>query len=574
MSFFFLIKPYRRWIFLTLVCIFLTNILALFLPWGIKMILDDVLRTRDIHLLRMILAGLFIILILRTGLNFSQKYLSSMIGERIVGDLRKKLYEHIHRLAVTDIQVLSPSQILPRITGDVDSIRRFIFGDALDFIYAIFGALGIIILLVWINPRLTWISLTTLPFFMLVYVHFLPELKGRYVQLRDAYGKLTSRISEVLNGITTVHAFGGESYEQMRFSDSQSRVLKVADKTHSLNTALWISVEFFTSVGILSVLWIGGEDVIASRMTPGALVAFYSYLGMLFTPLIRMVIINSSYQEASAALDRIENILSMKSGPAEEGTPVVLSCAKGGSVTFTNVSFCYTPHQRTLNHVTFTIDPGEVVGIIGPSGAGKSTLVGLLLRFFDPEEGQIFINGEDLRRLDLKAYRHSVAVVLQDDFLFQGSVFENICYGMGHTVRADAAEAARLAEAHDFITALPQGYDTLVGERGVLLSCGQRQRIAIARALIRKPAILILDEATSALDAMMENTIQKAIKGQDKERTVFIVAHRFSTIMDVDKIIVLEDGHLVDAGTHDVLLKRCAFYRHLYEEQFKVGDEG
>jgi ABC-type multidrug transport system fused ATPase/permease subunit len=293
---------------------------------------------------------------------------------------------------------------------------------------------------------------------------------------------------------------------------------------------------------------------------------------MLFAPVLRMVNINNSYQEAAAALKRIDEIFTIKDDIPAAVSPVALPSLRG-AVEFEAVSYRYSPHRRALDKLTFAVKPGETVGIVGPNGAGKSTLVGLLLRFFDPEEGRILIDGQDLRELDLAEYRRRVAVVLQEDFLFQDTVADNIRYGRTDVPLPAVVAAARLAQAHDFIEALPNGYDTLVGERGALLSCGQRQRIAIARALVREPSILILDEATSAMDAMTENRIQQVIKGQGKDRTVFIVAHRFSTIMEVDKIIVLEGGRLVASGRHEELLGKSVFYRQLYEEQFKRSGE-
>ena len=572
MPFFSLIRPYRNGIALALVCLFLTNILALFLPWGIKLIIDDVLREGNVRLLHGILWCLLGILAARTALNFLQKYMSSIIGEKIVADLRRRLFDHVQRLPLVRVQALTPSQLLSRISGDVDSIRRFIFGDALDFIYAVFGVAGILVLLVLINARLTMISVMILPFFAVFYFGLLPRLKDRYSRMRDAYGLLMSRINEVLSGMTTVRAFGAEAYEKVRFDRRQKDIFRIAGGTHALNTGMWIAVEMFSSLGVLAVLWAGGEAVIGGRMTAGSLVAFYSYLGMLFAPLIRMAVINSSFQEASAAIQRINEVLSIGEGlPATAS--VVSRVPVSGAVVFEGVSFGYVPDRRVIEDVSFCVKPGETVGIIGASGVGKSTLVGLVLRFFDPDQGRILIDGRDLRSLDRNEYCRRVAVVLQDDFLFQDSVLENIRYADPGISLAQVRAAARLCLADEFIEALPQGYDTLVGERGSRLSCGQRQRIAIARALVRSPAILVLDEATSSVDAMTENAIQKAVKASAKDRTVFVVAHRFSTIMEADKIVVLESGRVNAVGSHEALLSRCSFYRHLYQEQFKGSGE-
>ncbi len=579
MSLLSLVKPHRRGIFFILFSIFLSNVLALFLPWGIKIIVDGVLvRSGDALLLRKVLCVLLAVLVVRTLLSFLQKYISSMVGEKIVADLRGRLYAHVHGLALVRIRQISPSQILTRITSDVDSVRRFVFGDALDFIYAVFAVGLILVVLGCINGRMMMWTLLTLPLFVVIYFGGIPRLKRCYGRWRDVHGRLTSRVNEVLGGMMTVRAFGGEVYERKMFEAGQKDVVQAAGQAHALNTALWTGAEFFTSMGVLGVLWVGSADVMAGRMTPGALVAFYSYLGMLFAPLMRMVVINSSYQEANAAFERIADVLNIDDKLKLSAAPVALGDLKG-EVVFEDVSFRYLTQQRVLEKVSFKVMPGETVAVVGPSGVGKSTLVGLLLRLFDVEEGRILIDGHDLRELDLDAYRRRVSVVLQDDFLFQDTVAANIGYALEGLSFDKIVAAARVAQAHDFIMALSDGYDTKVGERGVLLSCGQRQRIAMARALVRDPRVLVLDEATSAVDAMTENAIQKAVKDFGAPRTVFVVAHRFSTIMEADRIIVMQEGRLVDVGGHTELLERSPFYRELYLEQFKgsgecMGSEG
>ena len=301
-------------------------------------------------------------------------------------------------------------------------------------------------------------------------------------------------------------------------------------------------------------------------------IAFYSYLGMLFTPLIRMVIINSSYQEACASLNRINEIMKVNDEVIERQPPLILTSIKG-DIEFNNVSFGYSQGENILKNITFSIKAGETVGIVGESGAGKTTLMNLLVRFFDPQSGEIRIDKHCLKDLALKAYRQNLAVVLQDDYLFSTTVKDNISYGSVDVSEAAIKKAARVAEADSFIDQLKDGYLTLAGDRGMRLSCGQRQRIAIARALLRQPRILILDEATSAVDAITENKIQKSICSYMKGRTVIIAAHRFSTIMEADKIIVLDKGEIVEIGNHNYLLNNQSFYSKLYFEQFKEKDQ-
>jgi len=568
MTFYSLISPYRSKIILVLFFILTANLLSLALPWGIKMIIDDVLIRGDTRLLAVIVLVLTGLLILQMGFNFVRKMTGNVIGERIVCDLREKICWQIHKMSLSSIRTMTAPQILTRITGDVENIRRFIFNDAIESIYAVLSLGLITAVLLWINLRLTLVALLALPLFALMYFRFVPRLKDGYQRARDVNGRLAARINEVLNGIAVVRVFTAEDREKERFSQQQKEMFHVAKGNHALNAGLWTGIDFFTSLGVLAVLWIGGMDVIHHRMTPGGLIAFYSYLGMLFSPLVRLVVINSSFQEANASLNRMNEIMETAGDVPQARSPLVLEQVKG-RIEFRNVTFGYSSQEDVLKDITFSVQPGETVGIVGPSGAGKTTLMNLMVRFFDPQKGEILIDGHDLRGLDLTAYRRHLAVVLQDDYLFSGTVRDNILYGNPRASRQEMEEAVQAARADGFIHELTEGYETQTGERGTQFSGGQRQRIAIARAVVRRPAVLILDEATCAVDAMTENEIQKAVCQKMKGRTVFIVAHRFSTIMEADKILVLDGGRIVEFGDHSYLLKKKGFYSNLYLEQFK-----
>lgn len=571
MTFFSLIKPYRKKISYVLTCIFFSNLLALAFPWGIKVIVDDVLIQKNTNLLNVVIAILLVILILRSYFNFFKKYTSSVIGEKIVCRLREKIYHHIHQLSLGSIKKLTPSQMMTRMTGDLDSLRQFLFGDVIEVVYAIFSIGLIFMVLSFLNLKLTLISVLTFPLFIRIYFRLLPQLRANFTLFRNRWGQTTSRINEVLNGIMTVKAFTGEKHERHMLWDQQKELIQIASQTHSLNTRLWILVESSSSLGVLAILWIGGLDVLNGRMTAGELIAFYSYLGMLFSPLIRMVVVHGSYQEASAALDRINDILGIENEIQEVDNPIILSGIKG-NVEFKNVSFGYSDKEDVLKDIHFRVDQGETVGIVGASGAGKTTMISLLLRFYDPRCGEILIDAQHLKKLELDAYRKQLAVVLQDDFLFSGSIEDNIRYGNFKASYDELIKVTELAHIYSFISQLPEGFKTEIGERGLNLSSGQRQRIAIARALLKNPSILILDEATSAVDALTENAIQKSIREFMQDKTVIIVAHRFSTIMEADKIIVLNEGKIIEMGPHDYLLKKQGYYSNLYQEQFRKSN--
>ena len=547
------------------------NLLALVLPWVIKIIIDDILIDKDTHFLNLIMLALVGVLLLRSVFSFLRTYMSSIVGEWVVRDLRQKICEHIPKLSLISINKISPAQILTRITQDVDSMRRFLFGDAIEFICAFLNIGFIVVILSFLNAKLTLVALLTLPLFAVIYFRLIPELKNRHSRLREMYGGLSSRVSEVLNGIRVVRSFARDTHERQLFEHKQRDILSVASRTHYLNSWLWVGIEFFTSLGIIGILWIGGSDVMANRMTAGELVAFYTYLGMLFSPIIRMVVINTSYQEALAALTRVNDVMNIDDEVFEVEPSINLAKIEG-RIEFKEVNFHYTAGDPILKDVNFVVEPGETIGVVGASGAGKTTLVSLLLRLFDPVDGEIRVDGNNLKNLDINTYRQQIAVVLQDDFLFNGTIEENIRYGRTRASQQEIIQAAEIAQAHAFISALPGGYKTEIGERGFNFSCGQRQRIAIARAVIKDPSILILDEATSSVDALTENDIQKSIRRFMKGKTVFIVAHRFSTIIESDKIIVLDKGRIVEVGDHNYLLNKRGFYSSLYLEQFKDED--
>ena len=566
-----LLQPYRSSIVFILILVLFANLLALALPWIIKIIIDDILVHHDARRLHGIMLLFLGLSLTRSLIGFIRTYTSGLLGEKIVRDLRRTIYEHIPRLSLTSINAISPTQIFTRMTQDVDSMRRFLFGDAIEFIYSFLNFGFIIILLFYLNVKLTVISLLAVPLFAVVYFRLLPDLKHQYSRYRELVGLLGAIISEVLNGIRVVRSFAGECYEQARFEQRQCAILETASCKHYLNSWLWVGVEFFTSLGVIGTLWIGGMDVMTGYMSVGALVAFYTYLGMMFSPVMRMVALNASYQEAGAAMSRLRDILDIDDEVPHNVFPVSPDKIKG-AIEFRQVHFQYPSGERVLRGIHFTVAPGETVGIVGASGAGKTTLITLLLRFFDPSAGEILVDGYRLTDLDLHRYRQQIAVVLQDDFLFSGTIAENIRYGRRAASSRDVIEAAKAAQAHSFISSLDRGYETPLGERGLNLSSGQRQRIAIARALLKNPSILILDEATSAVDAMTENAIQHSICHYMQGRTILKVAHRFSTIAETDKVIVLDKGKLVEMGDHNYLLKKQGYYSNLYFEQFKEGD--
>jgi len=567
-----LLHPYKKKVIIAFMAILAANILGLAFPWVLKLVIDEVLPQRNVRLLNVLTIGLILVFILKFYFGFIREYLFSFMGESVVCDLRNKLYWHLQRLSVKYVENTPTGRIISGIIGDVESIKDFLFGGVIDFLYSFFNLLFVLIILFILDWRLTLISLIFLPVFGLTFFKLAPRLKGKHSRVREKYAELTARLNEVLSGIRIVAGFAKGEQEAERFNLKQREIFEVSMGSHKLGILLWMSSEFFSSLGLVTIIWFGSRRVFSGQITIGALMAFYSYLGMLFFPVIKMVIINNYYQEAVASLERINKILSKEPEIKDTGHPVRLDKIKG-SVVFSGISFSYDNRKEILSEINLKVEPSEVIALVGKSGAGKTTLINLLLRFYEPEKGTIFIDGYNLKDLELKSYRSKIAMVIQDDYLFSASIKENILYSKPDASQDEVIRAAKSANAHRFIMELPDGYDTQIGERGVKLSYGQRQRISIARAMLRNPAILILDEATSSVDSETERLIiQEAFNNLMAGRTTFIIAHRLSTVNYAHKIVVIEEGRITETGRHLELLKKKGSYWRFWKEQNNGAD--
>jgi subfamily B ATP-binding cassette protein MsbA len=565
-----LLRPYKKQVFFTILTILIANLLGLAFPWVIKIVIDEILPKKNIFLLNTLAIALILVFIVKFYFGFLREYLISLIGENVVCDLRNKLYWHLQRLSVRYIENTPIGKIISGVIGDVESIRNFLFGGVVDFIYSFFNVFFVLVILFILDWRLTLISLLYLPAFGLAFFKFTPRLKKKHEFIRDKYAELTSRLNEVFNGIRIVSGFAKEEYEAKEFNFKQEEIFKASMGSHKLGILLWMSSEFVSSLGLVTLIWLGAKAVFSGRISIGTLMAFYSYLGMLFFPIIKMVIINNYYQEAAASLERINKVLTEEPKIKEAKHPFSLNSIKG-NIKFEDVSFGYDNNKDVLSEINLEVKESEVVALVGKSGAGKTTLLNLILRFYDTTKGNIFIDGYNLKGLDLKSYRSKIAMVLQDDYLFSGTVKENIIYGKLGASGGDIIKVARLANAHQFIMELPDGYGTQIGERGIKLSYGQRQRISIARAILRDPAILILDEATSSVDSETERLIiEQAFEKLMSGRTTLMVAHRLSTITHADKIVFIEGGKIAEMGGHFQLLDKKGSYWRMWLEQVRA----
>jgi subfamily B ATP-binding cassette protein MsbA len=561
-----LLKVHRWKLCAAFFCIALANLLNLVFPWSVKLIVDNVFARGDLSLLTLILAGLLAVSFLKALTGYGRSRWVIHTAEAAAHDLRVRLYRHLLRLPVTYFGDASSGTLISRVMGDVDCVKKFLLNGLPDFLYALFNVFFVVAALFVMNWKLAVIAVFFAVFLAATYLRWGRRLRSGYADLRQKHSELSGRLGEVFSGIRTVHAYHRGFHEDRRFVEGHRALSQSALKTHQIDAFFGACSDGLASLGLVALLWFGSHLVLAGKMTPGTLMAFYIYTGILFLPVVKLATVNNYYQEAMAALDRVSHTLEQKPGPKEFEKPVLLE-RLGGEIIFERVSFSYESGRRALCEIDLAIAPGQMVALVGPSGSGKTTLAGLLARFFDPTSGRILIDGHDLRNLDLAAYRSKIALVLQDDFLFSGSVEDNILYGRLNALPEEVSDAAKLSNAHDFIMGIPERYSARIGQNGVKLSGGQRQRIVIARAILKNPSILILDEATSAVDSAAERLIAQALGRLRKARTTLVIAHRLSTVKSADKIVVLDEGRITGVGSHEELISTSALYRSLCQSQ-------
>jgi len=563
-----LFGPYRSKLILAFFSVLSANGLELLFPLALKYIIDVVIIGKDLLRLDLLSLALVLVFVLRFCFGFLREYLVSFLGESIVRDLRAKLHLHLQRLSVNYIENTPKGKIISGIIGDVESLKSFLFGGAVEFLYAFLQVLLILAILFALDWRLTLVSVLFLPAFIIAFLKLTPLLQKKHAFLREQFGELTVQVEEFLQGNRIVAGFNASSVETDKFSRTQEKIVKAALSSHRLGIALWMGSEFISSLGMVAVIWLGARLVLSGNITTGTLMAFYAYLGMLFYPVIKIAVINNYYQEACASLARIREILDTE--PLIRQSPHALTLERlRGEISFREVRFGYDDKKEVLKGINLDVRAAETLAIVGKSGAGKTTLINLLLRFYDPAAGSVKVDGHDLKALDLENYRLRLAMVIQDDYLFGATVAENIRYAKPSASRQELLQVSRLARAHEFIEGLPDGYDTQIGERGVKLSFGQRQRISIARALLKDPAILILDEATSCVDSQTERLIMdEALGNLMRGRTTLIVSQRLSSIRQAGRIVFIEEGRVLESGSHFELLdKKGGYYRMWLSQQ-------
>lgn len=539
-------------------------------PWVIKIIIDDVIQAEQASLLPWAIGLLVGAHVLKNVFASLRIRLNNQLEQTVVHDLRRHIFSALQRLSITYFENRSTGEIMSRVTGDTEHVER-IFIDGLEgMLTASLTLVGITGLLFMLNWKLAALSLLPIPVLVLSAGWFTSKVHGYYRETRRSAAELNGYLQDALSGIRETMGFGRQGHEQARFdrlSQAYSEKNLKAMVLWSLYSPGMILVAAF---GTILILWYGAGEVMEGRLTLGELVLFLSYLGMFYVPINQIHSVNHMLQHALAASERVFDVLDTIPDVTDRPGVITPGHRAQGEVRFDGVCFHYRSDVPVLRGVSATVQAGERVALVGMSGAGKSTLLKLLMRFYDVTAGTISIDGKDIRDLPISYLRQQIGFVQQEPFLFNGTVRDNLLYGDLHADQARLEAAARAARAHEFIAALPEGYDTWIGERGVKLSVGQKQRVSIARVLLKDPPIVIFDEATSNIDTETEVKIREALAELTMGRTTFIIAHRLSTLHDVDRILVLDQGRLAEEGRHDELLSRGGVYAGLYEAQFQV----
>jgi ATP-binding cassette, subfamily B, bacterial MsbA len=568
------VRPYRGILLLATIALVGSGALGLAFPMVVKYLLDAAFVNHDRALLDRIALGLVALFTVQAGLNYVQAYLLSVAGERSVAGLRRDLLARLIQMPPGFFAERRTGELTSRLTVDVGLLQSVLSHQVSEISRQVLSLVGGVVLLTYLQPRLTLTALGVAPLVVGSALVFGKRLRTITTGVQDRVAEATAVAEEAFSQIRTVQSFVQEPAERARYAERIAASVRTALQRARVRGVFFGVLTFSTFAGIVFVLWQGGVLVLDGKLTAGSLVSFLLYTVTIAASIGALASSFSAYQEAVGAAERVFEILEMSPEIADPAEPETLAAPVAGRVEFDDVSFRYLQGEETwtLEDVTLRVAPGEVVALVGPSGGGKTTLVSLLPRFWDVDRGRIRLDGHDVRAIRLADLRGAIGIVPQEPALFSGSVRENIAYARPGASATEVEAAARAAHAHEFIERLPQGYDTLVGERGVKLSGGQRQRVAIARAILKDPAVLVLDEATSNLDTESERLIEDALEKLLVGRTTLIIAHRLSTVRRADRLVVVDHGRIVEEGTHAELLGRGGLYARLYQRQFREDE--
>ncbi|MFG6119145.1 ABC transporter ATP-binding protein [Thalassobacillus sp. B23F22_16] len=565
--------PYKKYFFWSLLfLLFVTGITVVY-PIILQITIDDVVADERYNLIPY-LAGAFIILMAIKGIaTYLQQYLGDLFGITSVYKLRDELYKKLQRLPFKYYDNAKTGDIMSRLTADVEGFRFFLsFGIAELIRITLLIVISLSVMFYYSVP-LALVTMAAMPFLAVVVFQFDKRVHPAFRGIRKSFGKLNTRVQENISGMTTVKSLSREGFEIGRFSDRNQDYRQNYLTTANIWAKYFPLMEFIGNVSVVALLAYGGSMVVNGNLGLGELVAFFSLVWYILGPLMNLGFVINLFSQSKASGERLLEILEAKEDIQEKDKPITLE-RLNGHVTFRDVTLTYTEDDDSaLKNVNFDAPPGKVIGLIGATGSGKTSITQLITRFYEPETGEVLVDGKPVDHYSLKTLRRNIGFVLQESFLFSTTIKENIAYGNPDATLEEVIDAAKRAQAHEFIMDMPEGYDTLLGERGMGLSGGQKQRIAIARAILIDPSILVLDDATSAVDMETEFKIQKALKEVMQGRTTFIIAHRISSLKHADEIIVLEDGEVKERGTHDFLLSNGGPYQRIYDIQYQDKEQ-
>jgi subfamily B ATP-binding cassette protein MsbA len=584
-----LIRPHWKTLSFAMVAVMGVIVTDIFEPWPIKIVVDNLLQSKKLPswlghfvsgifgqdklaILNFAVAAVAVIAVVGAISSYFEKYLTTSVSQWVAHDLRRTLYNHIQRLSLTEHDEARTGDLISRVTSDIEAIQDFINSAMLGMLVNAFTLLGMIGVMLYINWRFTLIALSVAPALFLVVFYFTRRIKKSSRAVRKKESELLSIVEEALTSVRVVKAFAREDYEVRRFTSQSRDNLEAALEARSIKAKLSPVVEVIVALGTCLVLWYGARLALAGQLSAGLLIVFLLYLGKMYKPMRELSKMTDTISKAVVGYERIQEVLEIEISVRDLPKARRASRFKG-KIEFDHVNFSYDEATPVLKDISFKIEPGQVAAVVGPSGTGKTTVISLIPRFYDPQSGEVRIDGKDVRRYTLKSLREQISFVLQDTILFRAPIWENIAYGKPDASHEEIMRAAEVANAHEFIEKMPEGYDTMLGERGVTLSGGQRQRIAIARAVIRDTPILILDEPTSGLDAASEEAVIEALDRLMKNRTTILIAHHLGTIRHADVIFVVKDSELVEQGTHEELLAQGGVYADLHKTQTSEGAE-
>jgi ATP-binding cassette subfamily B protein len=577
---------YPHWPTLTLAFIAVVgeSVTDLLEPWPLKIVFDYVfgskrmpdwlasavgwLGTDKLSILNFAVLAVIVIAILGAVSSYFEKYLTTSVGQWVMHDLRRVLYSHIQRLSLSYHDQKRTGDLISRVTSDIDAVQNLISSVLLGMLVNVLTLFGMVLVMFYLNWEFTLIALLVAPGLFLVVYHYTHRIKQASRAVRRQEGEVVSVLEEMLSSIRVVKAFAREDYEQRRFEQESRENVELALQARNVKAKLPPIVEIIVACGTCLVLWYGARLVLTGGLTSGELLVFLLYLGKMYKPMRELSKMTDTISKAAVGWERIrevlENEMQVRDLPGAKRAPRFK-----GEIEFDRVAFSYDANQPVLKDLSLKIEPGQLAALVGPTGAGKTTIVSLLPRFYDWKSGAIRIDGEDIRQFKIKSLRQQISFVLQEALLFRATVAQNIAYGKPEATQEEIIRAAKLANADEFIDKMPDGYDTMIGERGVTLSGGQRQRITIARAIIRNAPILVLDEPSSGLDSEAEELVFEALSNLMAGKTSIVIAHRLATVRRADVIFVIDEGGVVEQGTHSELLDNGGLYSRLYELQFR-----